>query len=115
MSSKPHEAPLHVFVDVDDTLVRSAGSKRIPIPEVIRHVRELAEQGATLYCWSAGGAKYARETAEALGIGGCFVAFLPKPNVVIDDQRAADWPRCLHIVPSSCSGQTVDDYRSKIR
>ena len=115
MISKSDAVPLHVYVDVDDTLVRSAGSKRIPIPDVVRHVREMAEQGALLYCWSAGGADYARETAEALGIGACFMAFLPKPNVMIDDQRASDWPRCLHVLPSSCSGLTVDEYRSLIR
>ena len=34
--------PLVVYVDVDETLIRSAGSKRIPIPNVVAHVKQLA-------------------------------------------------------------------------
>jgi hypothetical protein len=45
-----------VFVDVDDTLVRSVGTKRIPIPAVIAWVRRQAATDAVLYCWSSGGA-----------------------------------------------------------
>jgi len=30
-----------VFVDVDDTLVRSVGTKRIPMPAVIAEVKRL--------------------------------------------------------------------------
>ena len=59
---------LCIYVDVDDTFVRSAGSKRIPIPSVIRHVIELHGHGALLYCWSSGGADYARLSAEEFGI-----------------------------------------------
>ena len=115
MSSTITASPLHVFVDVDDTLVRSAGSKRIPIPSVSQHVRDLHAQGAVLYCWSAGGADYARQTAQELGLAECFTAFLPKPNVVIDDQRMTEWPRCAFIHPSSCSGRSIDDYRGQFR
>jgi hypothetical protein len=35
-----------VFVDVDDTLVRSAGSKRIPITSVVERVAGLKRAGA---------------------------------------------------------------------
>ncbi|MFT2718800.1 hypothetical protein ACMT4L_02240 [Deinococcus sp. A31D244] len=48
--------PLIVYVDVDETLVRNVGRSRVPIPGAIAHVRELAAQGAELYCWSSGGA-----------------------------------------------------------
>lgn len=91
-----------IYVDVDDTLVRSIGTKRIPMPAVIARVRELWEQGAVLYCWSTGGAKYAEESARELGIAGCFVGFLPKPHWILDDQEPADWRgfRCVH--PSNC-------------
>ena len=72
--------PLVVYVDVDDTLVRSAGTKRMPIPSVVAHVKQLAAQGGVeLYCWSTAGAEYARATARELGVENCFVAFLPKP------------------------------------
>jgi len=50
---------LIVYVDVDDTLMRSVGSKRIPMPRVVERVRKLRDDGALLYLWSSGGAEYA--------------------------------------------------------
>lgn len=69
------ERPFYIYVDVDDTFVRSVSTKRIPMPSVIQHIRELKEQGAMLYCWSSGGADYAKQSAEEFGIADCFVAF----------------------------------------
>ena len=74
-----------LYVDVDDTLVRFAGPKRIPVPATIALVRDLHARGARLFCWSTGGADYARDTARELGIESCFEAFLPKPEILIDD------------------------------
>lgn len=87
-----------VFVDVDDTLVRSAGPKRMPISAVVDRVRALKQAGATLYCWSTGGAGYARDSAKEVGLEDCFVSFLPKPTIMIDDQPRAEWKlcRCVH-------------------
>jgi hypothetical protein len=107
--------PLIVYVDVDDTLVRSVGSKRVPLPRVIEHVRRLHEAGAQLYCWSSGGAEYAMRSANELGIGDCFVSFLPKPNVLIDDQSVADWRLCLEVHPLSIGEKTPDEYWKEIR
>ena len=106
--------PINVFVDVDDTLVRTIGNKRIPIPSVIQHVRELHAQGAILYCWSAGGEEYAKCSADELGIAKYFTAFLPKPNVFIDDQNSAAWPRSILVHPSNCSNRSLADYRSQL-
>jgi predicted HAD superfamily phosphohydrolase YqeG len=88
-----------VFVDFDDTLVRSAGSKRIPITSVVQCVAAFKQAGAVLYCWSTGGADYAREVARELGIEHCFVAFLPKPTIMLDDQAPAEWRLCRHVHP----------------
>ena len=88
-------SPPIVHVDVDDTLVRSAGTKRIPIPRVIERVRALAAQGATLYLWSTAGAVYAEQTARQLGLTTCFSGFLPKPTLILDDQPISEW-RDLH-------------------
>jgi predicted HAD superfamily phosphohydrolase YqeG len=88
-----------IFVDVDDTLVRSAGSKRIPVTAVALKVAALKEAGATLYRWSTGGAEYAREVARELGLEHCFVAFLPKPTIMVDDQAPAEWRLCRHVHP----------------
>jgi predicted HAD superfamily phosphohydrolase YqeG len=105
---------LVAYVDVDDTLVRSIGHKRIPIPNVVRHVRQLFEEGVELYLWSTGGAEYARATAHELGVADCFRAFLPKPQVIIDDQELRDWRALLEVQPASCSGETAASYLQQI-
>ena len=88
-----------IFVDVDDTLIRSSGSKRIPMPAVIARIRSLKEAGATLYLWSSGGAEYSRLTATELGIADCFDGFLAKPDLYIDDQPVSEWRYCRHVYP----------------
>lgn len=97
--SAVHE-PLVIFVDIDDTLVRSFGSKRIAMSSMVDRVRALHAEGAVLYAWSSGGADYARSSAEELGIGGCFVAFLPKPDVFIDDVRIEAWRNASSSIPT---------------
>ena len=97
-----------IYVDVDDTLVRSYGTKRIPMPDVIRHVRSLHRQGDTLYCWSSGGADYARASAEEFGIANCFQAFLPKPDVLLDDQNVSEWRRLRQVHPNECESLIVE-------
>jgi hypothetical protein len=76
-----------IFVDVDDTLIRTFGTKQIPIPSAIDYVREMFNAGSVLYCWSRGGAQYSRDIATKLGIADCFVCFLPKPDVVLDRRK----------------------------
>jgi predicted HAD superfamily phosphohydrolase YqeG len=110
-----HTASLVVYVDVDDTLVRSVGSKRIPITRVVEHVRKLKASGATLYCWSSAGADYARQSAEELGIENCFLAFLSKPNVMIDDQSVADWRLCLEVHPLTIKDQDASQYWEQVK
>lgn len=95
--------PRIIFVDVDDTLVRSYGSTRIPMPPVIAQVRELYEQGHQLYLWSSGGTDYARASARELNIEECFVAFLPKPESYIDDQSFDEWRYCKHVLPANAA------------
>ena len=101
-----------IYVDVDDTFVRTFGTKRMPMPAVIRHIRALSEAGATLYCWSSGGADYARASAEEFGLADCFAAFLPKPDVLLDDQDVADWRRLRQVHPNE-AGALVDTLREE--
>jgi predicted HAD superfamily phosphohydrolase YqeG len=106
--------PFNIYVDVDDTLVRSYSSKRIPILATINHVKELKKQGATLYCWSSGGAEYAQQTAEELGIADLFIAFLPKPQMLLDDQNVIDWRNLIQVHPMSCDSNSLDDYQQQL-
>lgn len=92
---------LVVYVDVDDTLVRSFGHKQVPIVSTADRVRALAvEDGVVLYCWSSGGAEYAREVAARLGIESLFAGFLPKPHVMLDDLRPSEWRELLVVHPN---------------
>jgi predicted HAD superfamily phosphohydrolase YqeG len=92
------QAPV-IYFDVDDTLIRSASTKRIPIPAAIATVRALKLSGARLFLWSTGGAEYARTTAVELGLVECFEAFLPKPNAIVDDQAITEWRDFLYFLP----------------
>ena len=90
-----------VFVDVDDTLVRSVGPKRISMPSVVARVKALHAEGAVLYLWSSGGAEYAKATAKELGLERCFTGFLPKPDAYLDDQAVHEWKYCQHVLPAN--------------
>ena len=114
MADVRSQPPLVVYVDVDDTLVRTVGTKRIPITGVVDHVRSLHAEGAQLFCWSSGGGEYARSVAEDLGIAGCFVAFLPKPHVLVDDQPVGDWRRLVTVHPMQCESESVATYRAAV-
>jgi phosphoserine phosphatase len=71
------------------------------MPRVVERIKKLHQEGAVLYLWSSGGAEYARTSAEELGISDCFVAFLPKPTLIVDDQAVSDWRYCKHVLPLS--------------
>lgn len=90
-----------VYVDVDETLIRNFSRSRIPMPAVIRKVRQLHAEGAELYCWSSGGAEYARQSARGIGLEDCFSGFLPKPTLLIDDQPVSEWRRLTYVHPNS--------------
>jgi hypothetical protein len=85
----------------------------IPMPATINHVRSLAVDGVELWCWSTGGADYAKSIAVGLEIADCFTGFLPKPNVIIDDQNVAEWRQCLEVGPGSLAA-TVADYSAAL-
>lgn len=106
--------PLVVYVDVDDTLVRSFGSKRIAMRAVIDRVRSLHAEGAVLFCWSSGGGEYARESAIELGLEDCFAGFLPKPHVAIDDVRLEDWRELVQLHPNEAPTRESDAIRREL-
>ena len=99
--------PPVIYVDIDDTLIRSFGSKRIPMTPMVERVKELKDAGATLYCWSSGGAEYARSSATELGIESCFTGFLPKPDILLDDMRLQRW-RIREYHPNECLSLSIE-------
>lgn len=107
------QPPGVVYVDIDDTLVRSFGSKRVPMTSMIELVRSLKGSGAELYCWSSGGAAYARSTAQELGLEACFEAFLPKPHLMLDDAQLADW-RVVQLHPTECFSLSAAEVLARI-
>ena len=105
------DKPFYIFVDVDETFVRNYSTKRIPMPKVLEHIRKLKEQGAILYCWSSGGTEYAKKIAMEFGVEDCFVDYLPKPHVVVDDQAMSSWRNIFHVHPNECPQFDVEFYR----
>jgi predicted HAD superfamily phosphohydrolase YqeG len=91
-------SPKAVYVDVDNTLIRTAATKQIPITRSVEYVKRLHAEGCTLYLWSRGGA--ARGVALSLGIADLFQAFLPKPDVVFDDRTEQFLEYCVFVHPN---------------
>jgi len=88
------------YVDVDDTLIRTVGTKAIPIPQTLRWLKSLDMTSHQLFLWSRGGSDYAKGIAVSLGIESLFTAFLPKPDVMVDDQGLSDWTHMRQIHPN---------------
>src|SRR4051794_38768266 len=78
----PRMRNVNVFVDVDLTLVDERG---LILPDAAAAMRLLYDAGCHLFLWSTGGGEYCRRVAEQYGIAELFEAFLPKPDVFIDD------------------------------
>lgn len=92
-----------IYIDVDDTLIRTVGTTQIPMPASADFVRRMHSSGHALYCWSRGGGDYAFDVAKSLGIADCFVAFLPKPDVCLDDLGDKLLDYCDVILPGNAS------------
>jgi FMN phosphatase YigB (HAD superfamily) len=107
--SDPYRRSAAIYVDVDDTLVHHARAAPEPIAHVIEQVRRLHARGFSLYCWSTGGADYARRVVTELGLAECFAGFLPKPTILIDDQEMSTWLlKTFH--PMAVDDESMDAY-----
>ena len=73
---------VNIFIDVDYTLVDHLGRL---MPGVADGLRLLRESGCTIYLWSTGGRAYCQEVAARHGVTELFEAFLPKPDIIIDE------------------------------
>lgn len=73
---------VNVFVDVDLTLVDHLCVLK---PGAVEAMQTLHDGGCHLFLWSTGGAQYFRDVATRAGIEHLFEAFLPKPDIYIDD------------------------------
>jgi hypothetical protein len=89
---EPPTAPVVIYVDVEETLLHR-GSSGTPAPAegVVKRLRELHAHGAQLYLWSSRGPDDARRAAETAGVAELFLAFLPKPQLLVDGEALEDW------------------------
>jgi len=78
----PKMRNVNVFVDVDLTLI---DHRSVPLPNAVEAMHSLHDGGCHLFLWSTGGADYCRSVAERMQIASLFEAFLPKPDIYIDD------------------------------
>lgn len=89
-----------LYVDVDETLIRPApnidGAVNVggfPFEVLDRNVDTLrrfaANADTTIIVWSAGGAIWADQVVEALGLTDCVDVCLSKPTWYLDDRRDA--------------------------
>lgn len=78
----PRMKNVNIFVDVDLTLVNE--HQRL-LPNAVEGLLTLREAGCRLFLWSTGGADYCRRIAERYEMATLFDAFLPKPDLYIDD------------------------------
>ena len=78
----PRMKNVNIFVDVDLTVVDEQGRL---LPNAVEGLLTLREAGCRLFLWSTGGAEYCRRIAERYEIAPLFDAFLPKPDLYVDD------------------------------
>jgi hypothetical protein len=78
----------------------SGGSRVIP-GQLLTDAQLVQDPGFALpVAACARGGQYCKASAAELAIDDCFVNFLPKPNVYIDDQPVHEWKSCKHLYPS---------------
>lgn len=88
------------YVDVDDTLVCTSGGKTFPIPATVAWIKALNYKEHQVFLWSRGGAEYAKNTAVRLGIDQLMSGFLPKPDIMVDDQNISEWTHMKTLHPN---------------
>ena len=74
-----------IYIDIDDTLIRTIGSKIIPIPDTVNFIKNCNTNKNEIYLWSRGGAQYCKNIAIKLLLDHKITGYLPKPNLIIDD------------------------------
>ena len=97
---------VNVYVDVDLTVVDHVGQL---LPQAVEGLLTLREAGCRLFLWSTCGADYCRQIAERYEMTPLFDAFLPKPDIYIDDMPATVLNGLMLNVNGEESWQTLAD------
>ena len=82
--------------------------------KTIKKIKELYQDGFEMYCWSSGGADYAKKTCQEFGIEDCFKFFLPKPNFLVDDQDINEWNFLIKEFPQNFSNLSKEEIIKKM-
>ena len=81
--------PLHISIDVDGTLINHNGDLA---PQAKHALETLQAADARLQLWSAGGADYAKATAEKYDLSDMFNSFATKSDLAVDDEPESAHP-----------------------
>jgi hypothetical protein len=100
----PKMKNVNIFVDVDLTLV---DAQQVILPGALDAMKVLYDAGCHLFLWSTGGCAYCRQIAERHGIAHLFEAFLPKPDIYIDDMPASIFNGLLFDASGDQEGGTL--------
>ena len=92
-----HEAPKHIAVDVDGTLLDAQGRLQ---SSVVDWCADKIGEGYTLMLWSSRGAAYALQIAEENGVSYLFQNIVSKPGIILDD-RGTSWMRFVRVLRPS--------------
>ncbi len=92
MPGPSSDGRLHIFVDVDHTIVVATPEGPALRPHVHHALARLRAAGHALHLWSAGGAAYCATVAERYGLHpyleGCHdkdPRVVPRPDFIVDD------------------------------
>jgi hypothetical protein len=102
----PRMRNVHIYVDVDLTLIDELGRL---LPSAVEGLLTLREAGCRLFLWSTCGADYCRDVATKYELLPLFDAFLPKPDIYIDDMPSTIFRSLVYDVNSGKDWQQVAD------
>jgi len=87
-----------IYIDIDGTLTDEPVEHwGVPRSERLAKVKRMLAEGMQVVIWSGGGTTYARDWADANGIGGAVC--LGKPEFCVDDNPSIRPPGRMRIIP----------------
>ena len=83
--------PTDTVIEVPDPYINDKPVKLVPHQRNIDLIRRKYGQGKMIIAWSAGGAIWARNVINALGLNDIVTLIMAKPTTYVDDIDVANW------------------------